>query len=165
MPLVNIIEEFVADVEWEDPVECDEETGESQLSTNIEIMNQTYRLYIEGDEKRERFTLNLFAPFKVIEGKSIDAHMLFNYINDTYFFSGRLSLTDGGEIRYKQVVDTDNLEPTAAMIHNMLDSATALFSYHMDPIAAVAMTRKTYEAIRKDYDKKAAIKATRDQVE
>ncbi|NTU52305.1 MAG: YbjN domain-containing protein [Chlorobiaceae bacterium] len=165
MPLANIIEEFVADVEWGDPVECDEETGESQLSTKIEIMNQSFMLYIEGDEKRERFTLNLFAPFQVIEGKSIDAQMLFNFINDSYYFSGRLSLTDEGGIRYKQVIDTDNLEPAAAMIHNMLASATALFKYHIDAIAAVAMTSKTYEAVRKDYDKKAALKAARNQSE
>jgi len=161
MSLAKVIEEFVSDLEWKETVEIDEETGECALETRIEIRNQGFDLHVEGDERRERLSLFLYAPFSVIEGKSMDACLLFNYINDRYGYIGRLCLGDTGRIRYREVIDIENLEPSAAMVHNMLASGGALFERHIEQIAAVALTSKSYEAVRKEYDRKDKLEKAR----
>lgn len=161
MSLAKVIEEFVSDLEWTETVDIDEETGESALTTSIVIRNQGFDLHVEGDEKRERLSFFLYAPFNVIDGKSMDACLLFNYINNRYSYIGRLCLTDSGRIRYREVIDTENLEPSAAMVHNMLASGGSLFERHIEQIAAVALTRKTYEAIREEYDRNDEIEKAR----
>ncbi len=164
MRLANLIEEYIAKQGWKhDTVNRDEEAGTSQLKTIMTISNQDFRLYIEGDEKRDLLYLYLYAPFSIIEGKSVDAALLFNYINDSYTYSGRLTVQDNGNIRYVDIIDVENMEPPIAMIENMLSSGIGMFRSNIEGIAAVALTQKTYEAIRADYDKKDAARELQNQ--
>ncbi|MEI8032978.1 MAG: YbjN domain-containing protein [Chlorobiaceae bacterium] len=157
MKLDHIIEAYVADQEWREvSVERDEAKETCEASLHLSVSNQSYRTFIEADEKREMFFLYMYAPFSVIEGKFVDACMLFNFLNDQYTYRGKLTVLDDGAIRYKECIDLDRLEPNMAMIDNMVSSGVGLFRDHCEAIAAVALTRKTYEAIREDYDKKNA---------
>ena len=159
MRLAKLIEEFVAEQDWgNDEVERDEEAGTSRLRTNLAISNQSFRLFIESDEAREMLFLYLYPPFSVIEGKSVDACLLFNYLNDQFNYRGRLIVSDTGTICYKDIIDVEKIEPNTAMIDNMLCSGQNLFVYHIEAIAAIALTKKTYEAIRAEYDKEDATK-------
>ena len=47
------------------------------------------------------------------------------------------------------------------MLHNMLSSGVSLFKAHIEQIAAVALTRKSYESVREEYDKKEEIEKAR----
>ncbi|QEQ57834.1 hypothetical protein FNV82_09465 [Chlorobium phaeovibrioides] len=161
MELVKVIEAFVKELEWNDEVELDPETGDSALGTNMEIRNQIFDLYIDGRQEQETLALHLYPPFNVIEGKSMDAVLLCNYINDHYSYQGRLTLTDGGRIRYREVLDSEDIEPAPAILHNMLSSGVSLFKAHIEQIAAVALTRKSYESVREEYDKKEEIEKSR----
>lgn len=154
MKLAAVIQAFIEQENWDDTVDIDETTGDSTLHTGFEIRNQIFDLYLEGDESSEFLSVFLYAPFRIIEGKSVDAIMLVNFINDRYRYRGRLCITDSGQIRYREVIDTENLEASPAMIDNMLSSAYALFDLHTEALGAVALTRKTYEAIRAEYDRK-----------
>ena len=166
MRLAKLIEEYIADQGWNnDTVHRDEEEGTSQLKTTMSINNQDFRLYIEGDEKRELLSLYLYAPFSVIEGKSVDACLLFNYLNDRFTYRGRITVQDDGDIRYVEIIDVENIEPPIAMIDNMLNSGIGMFRSNIESIAAVALTQKTYEAIRADYDKKDAARELKNQKE
>lgn len=158
MKLAEVIETFVAENEWKDEIKKNDDTGECQLATGMNICNQPFDLYVEGDEETELLSLFLYPPFKVMEGKFVDACMLFNYLNDGYMFRGRITVSDKGRIRYREVIDTENLETSASMVHNMLFSGVKMFEMHMEAIAAVALTRKTYEAVREEYDKKEALR-------
>lgn len=60
-----------------------------------------------------------------------------------------------------EIIDLEKLEPGTAMIENMLNSGMGLFLSHAEAIAAVSLTKKTYEAIREEYNKKAAIQDAR----
>ncbi|MEI8186829.1 MAG: hypothetical protein WCG19_09035 [Chlorobiaceae bacterium] len=124
------------------------------MSSHIRINNQKFRVYIEGDEKRQVLSLYLYPPYSVMEGKFVDACMLFNFFNDAYQFTGRISVSDDGTIRYKEFIDVENIEPKTAMIFHMLDCGIVLFQENNEAFAAVALTRKTYEAIRDELDKK-----------
>ena len=157
MRIAKLIEEYIADQKWNnDTVHRNEEDGTCQLKTSMSISNQDFRLYIEGDEKRELLYLYLYAPFCVIEGKSVDTALFFNFLNDQFTYRGRLTVQDDGSIRYVEIIDIENIEPPIAMIENMLSSGVGIFRSNIEGIAAVALTQKTYEAIRADYDKKDA---------
>ncbi len=159
MHLAKLIEEFVAEQDWgNDEVERDVEAGTSRFRTNLSINNQSFRLFIESNEERELLFLYLYPPFSVIEGKSVDACLLFNYLNDQYSYRGRLVISDSGSICYKDIIDVEKIEHHTAMIDNMLCSGFHLFENHIEAIAAVALTKKTYESIRAEYDKEDATK-------
>jgi len=66
-------------------------------------------------------------------------------------------------IRDKEIIDTEHLSLSIAMIHNMLFSGLKLFEHNMEAIAAVALTNRGYESIRKEYDKKEADRASHAQ--
>ena len=154
MRIADTIEAFINGNGWDDEIERNEETGRSRVSTNFIISNQLFELCVEGDENGELLVLFLSAPFRVIEGKYVDACMYFNYINDCFNFSGRISVSENGWISYREPLMTDGIELDGRMIDNMLASGIMLFERHFDAIASIAMTRKTYEAIREEYFKK-----------
>lgn len=162
MRIADLIDAYIIDKKWDnDVVERDEENGSSQLKTSIGINNQSFRLYVEGDEKKELLYLYLYAPFSVMEGKSVDASLFFNFINDHFCYRGRITVQDDGDIRYIEIIDLENVTGSIAMIENMLNSGTGLFSNNIEGIAAVALTQKTYEALREEYDKKNAASEAR----
>lgn len=161
----TVLEIFVAEKEWDDEIELDDESGSHYLVTHIKIMNQVFELEVYGDDQRDRLSLFLTPPFRATEGTNADLCQLFNYLNERYLYSGRLSVDMSGRIKYKAVIDTDNLEPSAAMIDNLLGSAIALFDNQMEPIAAVAMTNRTFAETLADYEKKEAINDARSNQE
>ncbi|KAA6231732.1 hypothetical protein EKD00_03295 [Chlorobium phaeovibrioides] len=161
MELVKVIEGFVEELEWDDNVELDLETGDSSLATHIGIQNQIFDIYVEAKKDIELLTFRLYTSFNVIEGKSVDACLLFNYINEHFSYQGRLILTDSGRIQYREVLDTEDINPSPAMLLNMFGSGQTLFRKHISQIAAVALTRRTYESIREEYDKKEEMEKSR----
>ncbi len=159
MRLADLVDEYIANQGWgEEVTERNESENTSSYSTTLTVTNQSFRLFIDCDEERDFLMLYLYAPFSVIEGKSVDAALLFNFMNDSFVYRGRITVKDDGGICYKDVVDVENVEPPIALIDNMLISAMNFYSRHIEAIAAVALTQKTYEAIREEYDKKDAAK-------
>lgn len=154
MPLADFLEQFRLEIGWDEEIELNEAEGRCILFSNIEINRQTYRAFVDGHVKRNSLSLFLYPPFNVMEGKYVDACMLFNFLNEYHQYHGRISVDDNGKIRYKEFISVDNLEPKTAMVLNMLDCAVAFFRNNGEAIAAVALTPKTYEAIRRDYEKK-----------
>lgn len=152
MMLTPVIEEFVSTSGWDDEVTTDPETGEGRLATIVEIDKQSYELYVESDDRM--LAIYLYPRFTVVEGKSVDVVLFFNYMNDRFFYPGRLTLMDDNRIRYRDLIEAVNLEPSHEMIHNMLRSGVSLFRQHFEQIAAIALTTKTYESIRSEYDRK-----------
>jgi len=152
MTITAAIEDFVREQEWDDEVIFDPESGESHLATVFEIDNQAYRLVVECKEEAEWLAVYIYPPFSVVAGKSVDAALFFNYLNDQYRYRGRITLDDEGRVWYKDIMDTDELTPSPGMVNNMLRSGINLFHRHFEAIAAIALTRKTYEAVRTEYD-------------
>lgn len=157
MRIADFIEEFIVAEKWDNDVLIrNEEDNSSSLVTFYGIKNQTFKLFIESNEKTELLFVYLYAPFSVVEGKSVDAALLFNYINVRFTYPGKLSLLDNGDIRYVQIIDLENVVAPVALIKNMISGAANCFSYNIEQIAAVALTQKTYEAIREEYENKDA---------
>ena len=166
MRLATLVEEFLADLGWVDGIETDEEhDGDTGLrvitKVQLTIENQTYRLFIDTIETSQWLMLTLYPPYKVNEGKYVDACMLFNYFNNDYLFGGRLAVGDDGTIRHSQIIDVSDTEPSKNLIKNMLENAIEMFKQHGEVIALVALTKKSYEAIRKDMERREEIERVR----
>ena len=110
MRIADFIEEFIVAEKWDNDVLIrNEEDNTSALTTSYGIKNQKFRLFIESDEDNEMVFIYLYTPFSVVEGKSVDAALLFNYINVRFIFPGKLTLMDSGDIRYVQIIDLENV--------------------------------------------------------
>ena len=159
MRLADLIDEYIASQSWGNEVtERYETDNTSSYGTILSVANQSFRLFIDSDEDRDFLMLYLYAPFSVLDGKSVDAALLFNFMNDNFVYRGRITVKDDGRICYKDIVDVEDVEPPIALIDNMLISGIDFYSRHIEAIAAVALTQKTYESIREEYDKKDAAK-------
>ncbi len=166
MRLATLVEEFLADLGWVDGIETDEENDVDNglrviTKVQLTIKNQTYRLIIESTETSQWLILSLYPPYKVNEGKYVDACMLFNYFNNDYLFGGRLSVGDDGTIRHSQIIDVSDTEPSKNMIKNMLENAIDMFEQYGEVIALVALTKKSYESIREEIEKREDIERVR----
>ncbi|NTU52304.1 MAG: YbjN domain-containing protein [Chlorobiaceae bacterium] len=156
-PLSRVLEEFCATQGWDSKVESVDNGRISRISNVIDIGNQNFRMYLDAHEESRILALFIYAPYSVIDGKFVDACMLFNFINGRYQYHGRLSVDeDDGEIRYKDYIDFDGVEPSIAMVRNMADCGVTLFEKEQEALAAVALTKKTYESLREEYFKKEA---------
>ena len=166
MRLATLVEEFLADLGWVDGIETEERfEGDASLrvitEVRITIENQTYRLFIDTIEKSQWLMLTLYPPYKVNEGKYVDACMLFNYFNNNYLYGGRIAVDDDGTIRYRQIIDVSDTEPSKNLIKNMLENGIDMFEQHAEAIALVSLTKKSYEAIREDIEKREEIERGR----
>ena len=161
MRIADAIEQFLRGNGWDDEVEKDGAKGTSSVSSPFIICNQVFEMCVEGDEQGEKLSLHLSPPFRIVEGKYVDACMYFNYLNDRYSFSGRLGVSENGWVRYREVLNTDSLALDWRMVDNMLSSGIRMFENHFDAIAAIALTRKSYEAVMEDYRRRAGEKEAR----
>ena len=123
------------------------------IDVYIPIKNQKYKANIFGNKDTKQIIVSFSAPFQVKAGKFVDACMLFNYINDHYSYAGRLSVNDEGDIQYKEIINVADLELDSDIIHIMIEGGKLIFTEIEETIAAVALTSKSYEAIRLEYDK------------
>ena len=87
MRLADLVDEYIANQGWgEEVTERNESENTSSYSTTLTVTNQSFRLFIDCDEERDFLMLYLYAPFSVIEGKSVDAALLFNFMNDSFVY-------------------------------------------------------------------------------
>ena len=161
MSILEAVEAFIEGMEWDDEVESDSESGYCRLSTKLEVAEQVFDLEVFGDAKGERLVLCLTPPFRALDTRHGECCRLFNFLNDEYLYAGRISLDEGGRIMYKEVHDTDDLEPEPAMLHNMLNSGTIFFKRHIEAVAAVALTGKGFDDLVMEYKRKEALKEAR----
>lgn len=153
MRLAKLVEKYIADQEWyKEQIQADVNAGKAKFGTNLSISNQSFRLLIESNDESESLILNLCTPFCVIESKLPDAFLLLNYLNDQKIYRGRLIVNENGNVCFKDSIDMQNIEGNIALIDTMLQSGIRVFDDNMDAIASVALTRKTYKSIRKEYD-------------
>ncbi len=158
MRLAKLVEKYIAEQEWnKEQIQVDVNAGTAKFGTNITISNQSFHLMVESNEERELLLFNLSTPFSVIESKLPDAFLLLNYLNDQKIYRGRLIVNENGNISFKDSIDMQNIEGNIVLIDTILQSGIRVFDDNMDAIASVALTRKTYKAIRKKYDKEFAI--------
>jgi len=150
MGFAEVLEEFVAGIGWTDKVEQDGDI--SRIAVKLSIGGSSYRLMIEGYDSRQWVVLHLYPVYSVNAGKSVDACMFFNYVNNTFSYPGSVSVDDEGVICYRQIIDVEGLNADASLINNMLNAAADLFERNGEMIETIAQGDDRYEDVRKQLE-------------
>ena len=144
----ELLEQFVQTQQWDTAVESIDDGSGFRVEETILVHNQYYVIRLEGDESRNLFRLRIRPPYRVMEGKFVDACMLCNFINERYRYYGRLSVSEEtGVINYRDFVEYGSSAPSMEILRNMADCGVIFFDEYQKVIAEVALTRKTYESI------------------
>jgi hypothetical protein len=143
MKYYELIKKWVAEQGWDDEVTFDEETSESRLHFVVNINDQAFKVYIEGDEKRQWLSLYMYTPFNCKQEKNSELLKLFNHLHQNTYF-GRMVLLDNGSIQYKQIVGTSPSELSTETIERMYRTGSVAFEHWHDDIAALALTKTTF---------------------
>lgn len=151
MSLKEKLEDWVKFKEWDDEVGIDED-GDSSLAFSVDIEGQTFKVFFEGDETRNWLKFFLYAPFNARNDKFEDMLKLANHIHGSTYY-GRLMIdADNGVIQYKQIVCIADAQITNLFIENIFQTGIALYSTWLDDLASVALTKKTFEQLKQDWD-------------
>lgn len=152
MRLANKVQEWLDEMEWEEPLERDEEAQTASYNTRYGIKDQGFDLYIETIEKRDWIQIFLYAPFKARAEQHHQVALLCNRINGS-IASGAIHVLDNGRIRFRHTVDMEGAEPSTIMITRMLGAAGDVFDHWFDELSAVALTKTTAQEIFDELDK------------
>lgn len=151
MSLKEKLEDWVKFKEWDDEVGIDED-GDSSLAFTADIDGQTFKVFFEGDETRNWLKFFLYAPFNARAEKFEEMLKLVNHIHGSTYY-GRLMIdADSGVIQYKQIVCIADAEITNLFIENIFQTGVAIYSTWLDELAAVALTKKTFEQLKQEWD-------------
>lgn len=156
MTYAQIFTSFLIETNRGDEIINDENDGCLELLTTLMITNQLCTLFIKGDENSHQFLMMLSLPFHVNIEKFSDACKLFNFINSRFTFPGRIEVDENNKICYKEIIDTENIQPSTDILNGMIDNGTRFITDFLEAVAAVALTAKSYDLIRHEYNKRAA---------
>ena len=121
----------------------------------LKIDSQSFSIELVPDDRLRLMAAHARPPFRLIEGKYVDACLLFSYINSRHPRGGRLYALDDGTVGFTHVLNAeDGGELTTQLVMNMVGDAISMFETHLEAIAAVALTGKTYEVIRGEYEER-----------
>src|SRR4051794_5770820 len=92
--LTNVVRAFLAEQEWNDEVTVDGFT--SQVSANVPIHEQAFRLYIDVNESTQLFSVLLYSPINVSPARLSEVLLFLNKANYDSTV-GKFSVEDDGD--------------------------------------------------------------------
>ena len=143
MKLAEKVQEWLSHLQWNDEITLDEENQTSSVSFYYSIKNQSFKVWVETDEKRDVLEIYFYAPFNGLSNKLTDCAILFNHINACNKW-GAIACTDTkGTIRWRHSIDFEGTDPSIASIDNAFNVGSNLFEHWFDEITTVALTKTT----------------------
>jgi hypothetical protein len=65
MKLAEKVQEWLSHLQWNDELTLDEENQTSSVSFYYSIKNQSFKVWVETDEKRDVLEIYFYAPFNL----------------------------------------------------------------------------------------------------
>ena len=143
MKLAEKVQEWLSHLQWNDELTLDEENQTSSVSFYYSIKNQSFKVWVETDEKRDVLEIYFYAPFNGLSNKLTDCAILFNYINACNKWGAIVCTDTKGTIRWRHSIDFEGTDPSIASIDNAFNVGSNLFEYWFDEISSVALTKTT----------------------
>ena len=152
--LGNYLREYVDLMEWSDEVHDNERAGGARLRVSLLVDGQPCRLQVETSESNQSIHVALCLPFRVRPEKFTQACVLANGINRVSRH-GRLEIDPAdGALRYVNAASVQFIEPNAAFLRSMTDSAAGFLAYWMWAIAEVAISERDAGEILADEERR-----------
>ena len=147
MKLAEKVQEWLNHLDWNDEIILDKENQKSSVSFYYSIKNQSFKVWVETDEKRDVLKVYFYTPFNALANKLNDCATLFNYINARSNW-GAIACTDTeGTIRWRHSIDFEGTDPSITTIDNAFNVGSNLFEHWFDEITSVALTKTTAKEI------------------
>lgn len=151
MTLIEALQGFIAELNWEDQLDPDPERQIARLDTRMTHKERGYRLVIEADDQRHLLSLLLFNEITVAESRYTEALELANAINDR-MRTGCICVTPGRAFRYGQTVDLEGVAPVPLVIHNMVDAGLRTLSLWQEEMGRIIFTRTSTKTVLAEID-------------
>ena len=147
MKLAKKVQDWLTDQEWDDEITLDDENQTSSVSFFFTIKNQSFKVWLETDEKRDMLKVYFYAPFYALSTKLTDCSILFNHINTCSNWGSITCKDEKGAIRWRHSIDFEGTDPSIAMIDNAFHVGANLFEHWFEEITSVALTQTTAKEI------------------
>ena len=147
-----LMEEVLAELEWEDELEVNEEEQTVKLDTAINVAGQDGRLIVEASEQTSYVdVLDYYTGFKCKPAKLDQMAVLLNKLHARWRY-GTFLVFEDGYIRWQHRVDFADGQPTAASIQRLIQPGWGVLEQFFDPISAVALTKQTAKEALEEFD-------------
>lgn len=153
MPLTKAVKAWMDSEGWDDDIQVGEDRSTSRVATSFEINDQPYRMFLEANEKDERFSVYLYSPFHVPPARMPEMSRLLNRIN-TRLGLGRLACHDDDEsnpVQFLAVCDVEGGSLSAGQVGTMIAAAVATFRPYGELLAAAVFTKQQVDALWEEY--------------
>ena len=163
MRLADKVQEWLNYREWDDKIELDEENQSARINFSYTIKDQSFDVYVESEEERDFLMFYFYAPFNATSKKITECTVLFNHIN-LCSFSGTMTVTDKGRIRWHHVVDFEETDPSVKAIDNAFRAGSGTFSRWFDEISEIALTKTTAQELLERLNAEAEAESSEEDV-
>lgn len=153
MTLKDVLQQFLNEMEWHDDITYDADIDEHVVATSIVVDEKTYRLFLHTDEPLKLLKIFLYVPFDLPRDRLETASSVVNVLNRS-LHTGHLEVFETGEIRYRNAVDVENIEASAAFFHNLLAAACGTFQRRpmINALGSLTFTSSSQDQIISEFD-------------
>jgi hypothetical protein len=146
------MEEFLANREWDDELEVDEEAQTVKLNTGLDLNGQDGRLIVEASEKTCFVDVFIYyTGFKCKPAKLNEMAVLLNQLHTRRRY-GTFVAFDDGYVRWQHRVDFEDSEPCGLSIERIVGPGWEYAKQFSDPISAVALTKQSAKEALAEFD-------------
>ncbi len=147
-----LMEEFLANREWDDELEVDEEAQTVKLNTGLDLNGQDGRLIVEASEKTCFVDVFIYyTGFKCKPAKLNEMAVLLNQLHTRRRY-GTFVAFDDGYVRWQHRVDFEDSEPCGLSIERIVGPGWEYAKQFSDPISAVALTKQSAKEALEEFD-------------
>jgi len=147
-----LMEEFLANREWDDELEVDEEAQTVKLNTGLDLNGQDGRLIVEASEKTCFVDVFIYyTGFKCKPAKLNEMAVLLNQLHTRRRY-GTFVAFDDGYVRWQHRVDFEDSEPCGLSIERIVGPGWEYAKQFSDPISAVALTKQSAKEALAEFD-------------
>lgn len=130
---------------WEDEVEISDDGTSSRVTTGFNINDQTYKLFIETDEKGSQIFVYLYTPYKVPPAKMPEMARLLNMVNSA-FNAGRLACyddEDSNSVQFLWKIPVRDSELTPEEVGAMVYAGVQVYEMYGSLLAQCVFSNQT----------------------
>lgn len=153
MPIASVVRDWIADNDWNDDVEVDDDRRRATCRFGMKTNNQSYSYYIETDEKTDRIYVYCYSEYEIPKVRFVDFSKLANILNREWLF-GRIACSvddDSSPVQFLVAMDVENSKLSINQVRQMVLSANQFYKMYGDLLAAVALTNLPLDQLWADF--------------
>jgi hypothetical protein len=152
MAYQELMEDFLAELEWEDELEIDEAEQFVRLQASLSLMDQSGTLFVEAHN--DTFLVDVFIYFEGFRCKSNKQPEMAVLLNEIHRRTrmGRFVVLEDGRVRWQHRVDFEAAKPSGLTLIRIMGPGWDMAKMYLEPISAVALTKQSAAEAMAEFD-------------